>query len=286
MPDSPVPTRKAALVARDPIGFKKRVLPGKQTLEMRIADPIWTAWDQSSPKSIPHSGRKMAPPKFVHLANDTIPGAPSTRWVLVPIMPEDRAMSYIPAIAVSPAGLTGVPKATLEDQFDSGLRNWTGEIDTWVLDAAGARTGSLALFTPSLDRQNYEMEFLVRIDNRSVTWVFRASSLTEYHLASITINADGGYEFRRGTVRGSQKEMSDPSPIGITINRKNAVTIKQRAQGNEFSVSLDGQVIDSWSDSRLPTGGIGFSGATDDRARIYWVRLSPLGNPGKEYPRR
>jgi hypothetical protein len=155
-----------------------------------------------------------------------------------------------------------------------------------VLDAAGARTGSLALFTPTIDQRDYDMEFLARIDNRSVTWVFRAANLNEYHLATITSTAAGGYEFGRGTVIGGVSEITATTPIPILLNRKNAITIRLRAMGNEFSVSLDGQVIDTWTDSRLPVGGIGFVGAPDDRARIYWVRLSPAGSPGKEYPKR
>jgi len=40
---------------------------------------------------------------------------------VVPILPEDRAFNYIPAIVVSPARLSGVPHEKLEEQFDAGL---------------------------------------------------------------------------------------------------------------------------------------------------------------------
>jgi hypothetical protein len=228
----------------------------------------------------------MPPPRFVDLHQESKGGQPAPQLMLVPIMPEDRPFGYIPSIAVSPAGLTGVPKVSLEEQFDSGLTNWTGGVDDWVLDAAGARTGSLALFTPTLDRRDYDMEFLTRIDHRSVTWVFRAINLNEYHLATIASTTDGGYEFGRGTVVGGVSELAATTPIPMVLNRKNAITIRLRAIGNDFSVSLDGQVIDTWTDSRLPVGGVGFMGAPDDRARLYWVRLSPAGSAGKEYAKR
>jgi hypothetical protein len=130
------------------------------------------------------------------------------------------------------------------------------------------------------------MEFLARIDHRSVTWVFRASNLSEYHLATIASTAAGGYEFGRGTVIGGVSELAATTPLPMALNRKNAITIRLRAIGNEFTVSLDGQVIDTWTDGRLPVGGIGFMGATDDRARLYWVRLSPAGSAGKENAKR
>jgi hypothetical protein len=119
-----------------------------------------------------------------------------------------------------------------------------------------------------------------------VTWVFRAINLSEYHLATIASTADGGYEFGRGTVVGGVSELAATTPISMVLIRKNAITIRLHAMGNDFSVSLDGQVIDTWTDSRLPVGGIGFMGAPDDRARIYWVRLSPAGSAGKEYAKR
>jgi hypothetical protein len=262
------------------------LVPSDADPAVRACEKEWTIWEEAVPRAIRHAGQLMPPPRFVALPQQSLGGHAAPQLTLVPIMPEDRPFGYIPSIAVSPAGLSGVPKATLEEQFDSGLRNWTGGVEDWVLDAAGARTGSLALFAPTIDQRDYDMEFLARIDHRSVTWVFRAANLNEYHLATITSTAAGGYEFGRGTVIGGVSEITATTPILILLNRKNAITIRLRAVGNDFSVSLDGQVIDTWTDNRLPMGGIGFVGAPDDRARIYWVRLSPAGSPGKEYPKR
>ncbi|HLK68113.1 MAG TPA: hypothetical protein VKU19_31990 [Bryobacteraceae bacterium] len=284
LPSTHVSVRATGISARGPIVYRRKLLESVDP-EVRAAHEIWTNWEQAAPRPIPHAGRNGAAPQFVRLKQDRMGSEASPHLVLVPIMPEDRAFSYIPQIVVSPAGLSGVPKVSLEEQFDSGLRNWTGGVDDWLLDAAGARTGSLALFNPTLDKRDYEMEFLARIDHRSVTCAFRATSLTEYHLAKIAV-ADGAFTFQHGVNLGGNREWSEPAPIGVALNRKNAITVKLRAVGSEFSVSVDGQVIETWSDNRLPAGGVGFEGVPDDRARIYWVRLSPLGSPGKEYSRR
>jgi hypothetical protein len=285
-PSSPLPVRTVALGAPGAMVIGRRLVPSNADPAARACEKEWASWEEAVPRPIRHAGQLMPPPRFVALPQQSLGGHAAPQLTLVPIMPEDRPFGYIPSIAVSPAGLSGVPKATLEEQFDSGLRNWTGGVEDWVLDAAGARTGSLALFTPTIDQRDYDMEFLARIDHRSVTWVFRAANLNEYHLATITSTAAGGYEFGRGTVIGGVSEITATTPIPILLNRKNAITIRLRAVGSDFAVSLDGQVIDTWIDSRLPTGGIGFIGAPDDRARIYWVRLSPAGSPGKEYSKR
>jgi hypothetical protein len=285
-PESPRSTRAAAMAYKGAIDFGKRLIACDTDPAARACGELWTNWDSAMPRPIRHSGQHIVQPQFVALPQQSAAGAPTPHLVLVPILPEDRAFNYIPAIVVSPARLSGVPLEKLEEQFDAGLTRWTGGIGDWILDPAGARTGSLAIFTPTIDKRDYEFEFLARIDHQSVNWVFRAADLNDYYLASIILMPDGSYQFKRGCVMGDAREFADPITLQMPLNRKNAVTIKLHAVGTEFSVSLDGQVIDTWSDNLLSTGGIGFVGAPDDRARIYWVRLTPAGSPGKEYSRR
>jgi hypothetical protein len=61
------------------------------------------------------------------------------------------------------------------------------------------------------------------------------------------------------------------------------MTVSTRANGDSFTDSVDGKIIDAWDDDRFPMGGIGFTGAPDDRARLYWVRLSSTELTAKEY---
>src|SRR5439155_19760794 len=73
----------------------------------------------------------------------------------------------------------------LEEHFETGFDQWTSGVSDWVVDVAGVRTGSLALFQPSMDLADYDLEFLARIENQSVSWVFRAADLNDYYIASI-----------------------------------------------------------------------------------------------------
>lgn len=170
----------------------------------------------------------------------------------------------------------------IEEHFDAGWTNWVGGVEDWKLDIAGVRTGSLALFAPSLDLDDYDLEFLARIDHHSVNWVFRATNDGQYYAASIVKDADGNYELRHWASINGVTEPSAARPIKSTPKRKSAITVHTRASGDRFSVSVDGELVDSWTDNRLAVGGIGFLGAPDDRARLYWVRLSS-GSTGKEF---
>jgi hypothetical protein len=61
------------------------------------------------------------------------------------------------------------------------------------------------------------------------------------------------------------------------------MTVSTRVEGDSFTVSVDGKTIESWDDDRFPMGGVGFQGAPEDRARLYWVRLSSTESTAKEH---
>jgi hypothetical protein len=193
-----------------------------------------------------------------------------------------------------PRGTDPSQPITLQEHFDAGWSNWLGGMDDWKVDAAGVRTGSLALFAPSLEMADYDLEFLARIENHSVSWVFRAAGFDDFHQATLAV-APNGYELTRRTFIGGVAETATGAPVMIASSGKSTkttktakstkatVTVGTSVSGNTFSISLDGNVIDTWTDPRLALGGIGFVGAPDDRARLYWIKLTPAGQISKEH---
>jgi hypothetical protein len=168
------------------------------------------------------------------------------------------------------------PKAEsihLEDRFDAGLGNWVGGVSDWKVDVAGVRPGALALFAPSLAMIDYDLEFLARIDQKSLSWVFRAADEQNYHLATLSVSPQGR-TFTRSSVIEDSPGLSVTTPVRQSGGTKAAVTVLTHVRGNDFTVSIDGEVIERWSDNRLAIGGVGFMGGPDQRARLYWVRLA------------
>jgi hypothetical protein len=227
------------------------------------------------PQPSKHSGRDRAHPR-ASLARLAGP-PPAARAAAVPIGCVTDGVDSRP-------GAPPESRSSLEERFDAGWKNWSGGHGSWTVDAAGARTGSLALFTPSLEWQDYELEFFTRIENRSVTWVYRAAGLNDYYMAALTGLPGKGYAFTHRTVHRGKPGAASTAPVSILPNAKSAYLIRMRIAGNQFSVSIDGQLIETWTDTKLSTGGVGFMGAPEDRARIYWVRFYP--GPAKEFPRK
>jgi hypothetical protein len=69
-------------------------------------------------------------------------------------------------------------------------------------------------------------------------------------------------------------------PVTVSSNARTALAVRTKVQGKDFAVFLEGQAVDQWSDDRLPIGGVGFGSTPDDRARLYWMRLTYSGSPG------
>jgi hypothetical protein len=171
----------------------------------------------------------------------------------------------------------------IEEHFGSGWDNWVGGMKEWLVDVAGVRTGPLALFVPSLELIDYEVEFLARIDTRSLTWVVRAAGLGEYLRCTLTAVAGGEVEFSRWAVVAGVAQAPVTAARRLPGKPRSAMTVSTLVSGDSFTVSLDGKSIDTWDDDRFPMGGIGFIGAADDRARLYWVRLSSTELTAKEH---
>jgi hypothetical protein len=186
-------------------------------------------------------------------------------------------LSAPPRVATAPVAPVG-----LEEDFNSGLARWTGETGDWRLDAAGARPAGLALFQPSLALSDYDFEFLARIEHRGMTFVFRASNHSNYHKVTLGLAESGRYELRRSVVIGGIEEPAVVSPLGEIIRAGSAFTVKIGTRRNDFAISLEGEAVSHWTDGRLPAGGIGFTALRGDRARVYWVRVAPLGGPNSE----
>ena len=161
-----------------------------------------------------------------------------------------------------------------EEHFDNGWDNWVGGVQDWLVDVAGVRTGSMALFMPTLDLIDYELEFLGRIDQKTISWVVRAAGLDQHLRCTLRLIEGNQLEFSRTFVKGGNAESPVVSDMHVPGKKRSTITIRTSVSGNNFRVSVDNNVIDEWSERRLASGGVGFMGSAEDRARLYWVKVS------------
>jgi hypothetical protein len=167
------------------------------------------------------------------------------------------------------------------DDFRSGLDAWTSRSNltrSWSYDAAGfVHPGPLALFKPTLEMSDYRFEFLEEIDQRAMGCAFRASDLDNYYAVKLNVVRPGPlpvvHLVRYAVINGKEIGRVE-KPLPFTTRSDTLYRMLLDVRGSDFTIMVQGQVVDFWTDNRLRRGGIGFFCGKGERARLRWVEVS------------
>ena len=187
----------------------------------------------------------------------------------------------------------------IQDDFRSGLSQWSGSpgwADSWSYDGTGfARPGHMALLSGSLPMADYRLEFLGQIEKKAMAWVFRAADPHNYYATKLVETNPGPaakYFIVRYEVIGGRERLRIQLPLPVTGRAKTMFHVREEIRGAQFTTYLDGRLVDTWSDSSLARGGVGFFADPGETAYIRWVDVAhqddPLGrlcsylSPGKQ----
>jgi hypothetical protein len=203
----------------------------------------------------------------------------TTRAATIPlphllVLPVDR-FGPIRDWGLAPPPEPEQPPEPINEDFAGGMINWICASADWRQDIAGVRTGSLALLRPSLNMSDYEFEFLGKIENQSIGWVFRAANTSNYHAAQVAVNESGGAQLTRYSVVAGERDQPASEALPLTIAKSASCRVKMLVSGDDFKLFLNDQPAAEWSEGRLAEGGVGFFSEGEDRARLYWVKVTP-----------
>jgi hypothetical protein len=169
----------------------------------------------------------------------------------------------------------------LVDDFRAGLGDWTGEGNWargWAYDLAGfVRPRAPAIYAPTLDMSDYRMELLGQIDQRALGWMLRAADSRNYYAVRLLVAEPGPvpkvvlerYPVTRGVPGPVQRK-----PLHFPVRNDTSYRVLTLVRGNEFSVSVQGNVVDSWTEPRFRRGGVGLFSAGTDQARVRWISVT------------
>ena len=174
----------------------------------------------------------------------------------------------------------------ISDDFRSGLSQWTGApgwANTWSYDGTGfARPGRLALLAGSLPLADYRLEFLGQIEKKAISWVFRASDAHNYYAMKLVETNRGpaaAFFIVRYAVIEGRERLRIQLPLPVLSAAKTMFRVRQEIRGAQFTTYLDGRVVDTWSDSSLARGGVGFLADPGESAYIRWVDVAYQDDP-------
>jgi hypothetical protein len=168
----------------------------------------------------------------------------------------------------------------IEEDFDSGLTGWASPGDSltsWSVDEMKfVQPGKLALLQKSIPLTDYRFEFSARLEQKSMSFVIRAADTRNYYVSQLVVVREGPqpllnivhYPVVDG-VEGPKTEL----PLPLQMDLTKMFTVLGTVRGENFTVSINGQMVDNWSDSRFLQGGIGFYTEKGARYRLKWVRV-------------
>jgi hypothetical protein len=172
------------------------------------------------------------------------------------------------------------------DDFRSGLDDWESNKNlatSWTYDEAGfVRPGALAVYRPTMDLEDYSVEFLGQIEQKGMGVAFRVIDWDHYYAVKITLVKPGplpAIELVRYAVEGNREVAKTSHRFPVTFHDTSLCRFRLDVHGNEFTLINQGQIVDDWTDDRYPRGGVGFFCGKGERARLRWVEVTHQNDP-------
>lgn len=169
----------------------------------------------------------------------------------------------------------------LSDDFRQGLGEWSGVGDWasgWSYDKAGfLRPRQMGFYTPTLELTDYRFEFLGQIERKALSWVFRAADSRNYYVNRLEIVEPGPLPdvvLVRYAVIGGKAGPRTVTRLPMQVQMDTLYRIRVDVQGKNFVTTVQGQVVDVFSDERITRGGVGFFAAPGEDVRLRWVEVS------------
>jgi hypothetical protein len=173
-------------------------------------------------------------------------------------------------------------EAHLGDGFHSGMAAWGAAQNSWapgwVRHSEGYVTpGKLALFQPTLRYTDYRFEFFGQIESKSLDWAVRATDDANYYAMKFAADGPGPHaivSMVHYPVVAGVKGARVATPLNMVIHEHTAYHVAVNVHGDRITTSIEGEEVDSFVDSTLARGGVGFFADAGEQARLYWIKVS------------
>jgi len=115
------------------------------------------------------------------------------------------------------------------------------------------------------------------IDKKALSWVVRAADFDNYYVIKMVVLKSGPLPTigitRYAVINGKADSRGD-TVVPVDARADSLYRVRLDVHGDDFALSVQGQMVDSWSESRLTRGGIGFFAAPGEESRVRWVQVT------------
>ena len=165
----------------------------------------------------------------------------------------------------------------VSEDFTGEFKNWTGSLDHWTTKSGYAHPGGLLLLKPSLGLSDYQLDFEGQVEKKGLNWAYRAANTQNYYATKISFGRTGslpGADLVRFAVIGGKEQPRSSYPLPLLLRKDQMFHVAVNIKGSDFVTSINGQIVDTWTDARLKSGGVGFFSERGESSAIHWVHIS------------
>jgi general secretion pathway protein A len=190
-------------------------------------------------------------------------------------------LALAPSLHSLPGMIQDRAAITLGDDFRAGLNDWRSARNAstaWSFDQAGfVRPAQLALYQPTINLSDYEVQFLGTIDKKAMGWVVRAADFDNYYVVKLVIDKQGPLPTlgvtRYAVVAGrSRRGTHIIAPVDSRADT--LYHVRLNIHGDDFTLAVQDRLVDAWSEPSSRHGGIGFFSERGEASSIRWVRVT------------
>lgn len=170
----------------------------------------------------------------------------------------------------------------LFDDFRDGLDAWQRDdkptAGAWAYDQSGfVHPGALSLFRQTRGLTDYDVDALVQIQAKGVGLVFRAASLHSFQVARLIVEGSRTtptLAVARYAVVAGRPSRAICTRYPERFQADTLYRVHLEVRGDAFSLYIQGHLVDYWTDTELPVGGVGLFSSPGEKARVAWIRVS------------
>ena len=166
-----------------------------------------------------------------------------------------------------------------EEGFASGFDAWTNPAPLNKQDngLVEVRDG-LTLYKPSLRRVDYDFSFAGTIRRAALGWVVRATDDSNYYVCKLAWRGKGKEKrsvlIRYPVVNGAPAAPEKVVALPFELEENKVYNLDLTVHGDRITTQIDGRGVDSFSDNRLRTGGIGFLAGPGEQSLVHSIAVS------------
>jgi hypothetical protein len=134
----------------------------------------------------------------------------------------------------------------------------------------------ILIYSGSEEVKNYRIEFAWVPDTRGVGWIFRGTDSANYYAAKLRLvqaGATPSLSAEHFTVVKGVEGIHSRRVITLGQN-PGQVQVRMDANGPAFTLYLQGNPADYWTDERFETGSLGFYAERGERPALQALRFT------------